>query len=115
MKITKRFLYSLIREAQGDNSCPKATQDKALNDKNKKRASLNKKVKYGLPSEVPELKSLAKKNLFCSNCAAYDISKNMIRCGGANKQGTIGYCKMHDFSCASKKTCLTHAKGGPIR
>jgi len=24
-----------------------------------------------------------------------------------------GYCKMHDFSCAAEKTCLTYAPGGP--
>ena len=41
------------------------------------------------------------------------ISKKMIACGGANEEGTVGYCKMHDFSCAAEKTCLTYAPGGP--
>lgn len=117
MKITKRFLKHLINEAKGKSkdSCPKPTQDAALNKKNKARAADSKKIKYGMPGEIPELKKMADAKRLCGNCAAYDISASMVKCGGANKKGTIGYCKMHDFSCTAKATCLTHAQGGPIK
>ena len=56
---------------------------------------------------------LAEQGKLCGNCAAYDISPKMVSCGGADAEGTFGYCKMHDFSCAAEKTCLTYAPGGP--
>ena len=113
MKITRRFLRNLLKEAAGRDSCPEATQSKKLNDKNKKLAAENKKIKYGHPDKIKELEGLAKENKLCGNCAAFDISQKMIDCGGANEEGTMGYCKMHDFSCAAEKTCLTYAPGGP--
>ena len=113
MKVTRRFIRNLIKEAAGDDSCPAATQDKGLNAKNKADAAKNPKIKYGHPDKVPELESLAKQKKLCGNCAAFDISKTMVSCGGANEEGTVGYCKMHDFSCAAEKTCLTYAPGGP--
>ena len=113
MKVTRRFIRNLIKEAAGDDSCPAATQDKGLNAKNKAAAAKNPKIKYGHPDKVPELESLAKQKKLCGNCAAFDISKAMVGCGGANEEGTVGYCKMHDFSCAAEKTCLTYAPGGP--
>ncbi len=115
MKITRRFIKNLIKEAKGDDSCPAATQDAKLNSENKRKAARNPKIKYGHPSKVKELQKLAKNNKLCGNCAAFDVSKKMIKCGGANKKGTSGYCKMHDFSCAAEKTCLTWAPGGPKR
>jgi len=115
MKITRRFLRNLLKEAAGRDDCPEATQDKKLNDKNKKLAAKNKKIKYGHPDKIKELEKLAKENKLCGNCAAFDISQKMIDCGGANEEGTMGYCKMHDFSCAAEKTCLTYAPGGPKR
>ena len=115
MKITRRFIKNLIKEAKGDDSCPAATQDAKLNSENKRKAARNPKIKYGHPSKVKELQKLAKNNKLCGNCAAFDVSKKMIKCGGANKKDTSGYCKMHDFSCAAEKTCLTWAPGGPKR
>tara|TARA_B100000161_G_C33466221_1_gene375837 strand:- start:332 stop:679 length:348 start_codon:yes stop_codon:yes gene_type:complete len=115
MKVTKRFLRNLIKEVKGDDSCPAATQDQNLNLKNKKIAAKNPKIMYGHPSRVKKLRKLARENKLCGNCAAFDIGKKMIKCGGANKKGTAGYCKMHDFSCAAEKTCLTWAPGGPKR
>jgi hypothetical protein len=60
MKITRRFIRNLIKEAAGDDSCPAATQNKDLNAKNKAAAAENPKIKYGHPDKVPELESLAK-------------------------------------------------------
>lgn len=125
MKVTKRFLRNLIKEAKGDDSCPAATQDQNLNSKNKKIAAKNPKIMYGHPSKVKELQKLAKENKLCGNCAAFDVTKKMQKC--MNKEykevtakflignNKTGYCKMHDFSCAAAKTCLTWAPGGPKR
>jgi hypothetical protein len=115
MKVTRQFIINLIKEAKGDDSCPAATQNKVLNRKNKQKAAINPKIKYGYPSKIKALKKLGEDNKLCGNCAAFDITSQMIDCGGANKEGTVGYCKMHDFSCAAEKTCLTWAPGGPKR
>ena len=63
--------------------------------------------------DAQKILALAGENKLCGNCAAFDISKEMVACGGANSEGTVGYCKMHDFSCTAEKTCLTYAHGGP--
>lgn len=102
-----------LKEAAEGDSCPAATQDKNLNSKNKTLAAKNVDIKYGHPSQVDALKPLANEKKLCGNCAAFDITPQMINCTGANKEGTVGYCKMHDFSCAAEKTCLTWAPGGP--
>jgi hypothetical protein len=125
MKVTKRFIKNLIKEAKGDDSCPAATQDKSLNRKNKHKAARNPKIKYGHPSKVKELQKLAEEKKLCGSCAAFDVTKKMQACMGVKqeyekvtaefliKNNKSGYCKMHDFSCAAEKTCLTYAPGGP--
>ncbi len=110
MKITRRQLRQLINEAVDGNNCPLATKDKALNSRNKEKAAANEGIMYGHPDNVAVLEPLKAQGKLCGNCVAFDTSKEMIACGGANKEGTVGYCKMHDFSCAAEKTCLTWAK-----
>ena len=70
-------------------------------------------VQLGYPEDAIKILELAEQGKFCGNCAAYDISPKMVACGGADAEGTFGYCKMHDFSCHKNKTCLTYAPGGP--
>lgn len=115
MRVTLKYIRNLLREAAGEDSCPEASQDKDLNDENKEKAAINPKIKYGYPSEVPELLQLAEQNKYCGNCAAFNISEQMIQCGAATNAGDRGYCMMHEFSCAAEKTCLTWAPGGPKR
>ena len=67
------------------------------------------------PEDALKILELAEQGKLCGNCAAYDISPKMVACDGADAAGTYGYCKMHDFSCAAEKTCLTYAPGGPKR
>ena len=52
----------------------------------------------------------------CSNCAAFDISPQMVECmpGSIQEDGRLGYCWMHSFKCHSARTCYTWAAGGPI-
>ena len=109
MKVTKRFLINLIKEAKGEDTCPTATQEQEVNDTNKGKAAVNRKIS----ADAQKILDLAEKGSFCGNCAAFDISSKMVDCEGANSEGTVGYCKMHDFSCAAEKTCLTWAPGGP--
>ena len=113
MRVTLNYIRNLLREATGDDSCPAATQDTKLNAQNKAKAAKNPKIKYGYPEKVPELKTLAEKGSLCGNCAAFNVSKKMIKCGAATEDGARGYCMMHEFTCAAEKTCLTWAPGGP--
>ena len=115
MKITRRFLRNLLKEQTGDDSCPVATQEKEVNAANKGLAAVDRKIAYMHPEDAEKILKLAEEEKLCGNCAAFDISQKMIDCGGANEEGTMGYCKMHDFSCAAEKTCLTYAPGGPKR
>ena len=43
----------------------------------------------------------------CANCAAYDTSPDMVACGGASKDGSVGYCHAWNFTCAARRTCLS--------
>jgi hypothetical protein len=113
MKITKRFIKNLIKEVKGDESCPVATQEEEINTLNKGKAAVDRKIAYMHPADAVKILELVEENKFCGNCAAFDITPQMVDCGGANSKGTTGYCKMHDFSCAAEKTCLTWATGGP--
>ena len=115
MKITKRFIKNLLKEVKGDDSCPAATQDKELSNFNRGVAAQSRKIAYMHPEDALKILELAEQGKLCGNCAAYDISPKMVACDGADKEGTYGYCKMHDFSCAAEKTCLTYAPGGPKR
>ena len=145
MKIKSSQLKKLIREslrtiyeAAKDYVCPRATQDLEYNTKKRNKAIKAKHIKYG-PLNLSDENywnklsdhwntdvDVAKKSL-CGNCAAFDVTKKMQACMGVKseyekvtaefliKNNKAGYCKMHDFSCAAEKTCLTWAPGGPKR
>ena len=121
MKITGAKLRSLIRETiyllekSTEYVCPPATQDADLNRNNKVKAAENTKIMYGHPKNVKVLQKLAAANKFCGNCAAFNVTEQIVDCGGASKDGKRGYCMMHEFTCAAEKTCLTWAPGGPKR
>ena len=116
--------------------CPAPTQDLALNTRNrqfaidvydygppnpqrpslwywKKLASKVWKIpkKKVTPQQVGDIKSMR-----CSNCVAFDVSDRMEECmpGPVTYAGKLGYCWMHDFKCASLRSCATWAGGGPI-
>ena len=116
--------------------CPPATQDLVINTRNrqfaidkylygppnpaqpsryywKKLASKiwNMPIKRVTPVQLTDIKSMR-----CGNCVAFDISPRMERCmlGPVTYAGKLGYCWMHNFKCASLRTCATWAGGGPI-
>ncbi len=112
--------------------CPRATQDLALNTRHRQLAIY--RYDYGpLNPQKPSLKFWRKlagrwnkkvtpkdieeaKSARCGNCVAFDISPRMERCmpGPVSTAGKLGYCWMHEFKCASLRTCATWAGGGPI-
>ena len=110
-----------------DMVCPKATQDVALNTKN--RNATRENHDYG-PLNVKEpgdywedmakkwktTEKAAKKST-CGACVAFDISPRMRKCMPgpvSDESGRLGYCWMHHFKCHSARSCDTWASGGPI-
>ena len=120
--------------------CPPATQSIELNLRNRQKAI----DEYGYgplnPNEPNEefwqrladkwrtndLESV--KSSRCGNCAAFDMTKEMMNCiaqgiGGEPGSdphdtvdaGHLGYCKFLKFKCAAKRTCDAWVEGGPIK
>tara|TARA_B100000683_G_scaffold274919_1_gene324276 strand:- start:785 stop:2827 length:2043 start_codon:yes stop_codon:yes gene_type:complete len=114
-------------DAEQTMECPPATQDVAINTRN--RNATIKNFGYG-PLNVEEpgdfWKDIAKqwntteeaaKKSTCGNCVAFDRSPRMQDCmpgETSDGEGVLGYCWMHHFKCHSARTCDTWAKGGPI-
>ena len=124
------------------NVCPVATQDVAINLKNRNHAFA--KFGYGPPN--PEEKNHAfwmkKAKMYnaptesimkmrCGNCAAFIQTPKMMQCiiGGLEKDenegelsydeqfvkaADLGYCDLFQFTCAAARTCDAWKSGGPI-
>ena len=127
-------------EEKAASKCPEATQDIAVNLRNRGKAI--KTAMYGPlnPSEANtdywaklakewDVSSDEAKKQRCGNCAVFIISPAMKSCinqgvTGGDRQdewnaidsaGELGYCEAFDFKCASKRTCRAWVTGGPIR
>lgn len=126
-----------VTAAAGD-SCPPATQDIALNLKNRKNAIDT--AMYGPlnPAEPNEeyWQTLADewgvdtdtaKEQRCGNCAVFVITPTMKDCiatgltgdrpddfDSIDAAGELGYCEAFDFKCASARTCRAWVGGGPV-
>jgi hypothetical protein len=124
------------------NVCPVATQDVAINLKNRNHAFA--KFGYGPPN--PDEKNHAfwmkKAKMYnaptesimkmrCGNCAAFIQTPKMMQCiiGGLEKDenegelsydeqfvkaADLGYCDLFQFTCAAARTCDAWKSGGPI-
>ena len=77
MKITKRFLINLIKEAKGDDRCPIATQEEEVNTFNKGKAAIDRKIAYMHPEDARKILVLEEEGKLCGNCAAFDITQKM--------------------------------------
>ena len=119
--------------------CPPATQDIALNLKNRKNAidtamygplnpnEPNEEYWQTLATEWNVDTETAKKQR-CGNCAVFVVTTDMKNCisqglTGENQSdefdaidaaGELGYCEAFDFKCASARTCRAWVAGGPI-
>jgi hypothetical protein len=136
----KAFVYGPPRLSEDVNKeCPPATQDIALNLKNRQKAI--DEYGYGpLNPDLPNRKFWMKKvdewNLdsadeakqsLCGNCAAFDVRQDTLDCiaQGIDRDnpsdaeatidaGDLGYCKFLKFKCASRRTCDAWVTGGPL-
>jgi lambda family phage portal protein len=115
-------------------SCPIATQDVKTNLANRQTAVDDANYGPANPNEANENYWKAKadefqgdiptaKKMLCGNCAAFDQRNKILGCikkgigEDANEVavgGDLGYCKIFDFKCASKRTCDAWIVGGSI-
>jgi hypothetical protein len=122
------------------STCPPPTKDPALNAKNRNHAISDPMIAYG-PAN-PDLPNVAfwkgkadvwgtspsvAKTMRCGNCKAFNVSPFILTCIGPmagrdsyeksnlGQRSVLGYCEMHEFKCASTRTCSTWVHGGPTR
>jgi hypothetical protein len=132
-----RNLINLLEAME--RGCPPATQSIDLNLKNRQKAiddyhygplnpaEPNEEYWAELADEWNTSDIESVKNNRCGNCAAFDISEDMLDCiakgigsePGSDPHDTIdagdlGYCKFLKFKCAAKRTCDAWVEGGPV-
>ena len=117
-------------------SCPMATQDIAVNLKNRQKAI--KVANYGpLDPNAPNrdfwmqkasiwnIRPAEAQKSRCGNCAAFIQTSKMMDCieqglGGEEddwdtiEAGDLGFCEIFDFKCAAARTCDAWVTGGPV-
>ena len=125
-------------ESKAAQKCPRATQDIAVNLRNRKKAIDT--ASYGpLNPNLPnneywqklakewDVDSTEAKKQRCGNCVMFIVSPSMKKCidtgvtGGERQDewqsidnvGQLGYCEAFDFKCAAKRTCRAWVVGGP--
>ena len=132
------FRFETKADEEG-GACPKATQDIAVNLRNRGKAI--KTAMYGPlnPAEPNadywqkladewDVDIVSAKKQRCGNCSLFIQTPKMKSCindgiTGGDRQdeweaidaaGQLGYCEAFDFKCASKRTCRAWVTGGPI-
>lgn len=120
---------------QSPRPCPAATQDIRINLQNRQKAITVAMYGPANPRQPNESywRKLASiwgvsadeaKSMRCGNCAAFNISPDMLDCisaglgGGLDAEsvidaGTLGYCQAFHFKCAAERTCSAWIVGGP--
>ena len=128
----KKYKHKELLQAD----CPPATQDIALNIKNRQTAI--DQANYGplAPNEPNEEYWKRKAEQFkgdveeakkarCGNCAFFYRTPEILECIAkglgqevdpydAIEAGELGYCEAFDFKCAASRTCDAWVTGGPI-
>ena len=126
--------------ADDDTACPPATQDIAVNLRNRNRAilaagygPLNPKEEnakfWNSKAELWSIEVEEAKKSLCGNCVMFVVTPKMKDCiatgleqGGSGEenawdaidQAELGYCEAFDFKCAASRTCDAWVTGGPI-
>ena len=88
-------------------SCPVATRDSDVNEKNKEAAV--ETADYRDPSDSGGFRLTD----VCGNCSAYNQTEDVLECIG-DESGDLGYCQMLKFVCSADHTCDKWVEGGPI-
>lgn len=126
-------------EQKAAPKCPPATQDIAINLRNRKKAidtAMYGPLNPSEPNDAYWSKMAGEwdvspeeaKKQRCGNCTMFVITPSMKACidqavtGGERQDewnaidaaGNLGYCEAFDFKCASKRTCRAWVTGGPI-
>ena len=123
-------------EAQID--CPPATQDLALNLKNRQQCinianygpanpTISDEEYWQKKADQFKTSVEVAKTMTCSNCAAFIVKEKMINCiekGLASEEqeakdiinlADLGYCELFDFKCAGSRTCDAWITNGPLK
>jgi hypothetical protein len=135
--MSEKKLIPITPVTAAAEACPPATQDIALNLKNRKNAidtamygplnpaEPNDEYWTALGSEWGVDVETAKKQT-CSNCAVFIQTPEMLSCietgltdnadefDAIDAAGELGYCEAFDFKCASARTCRAWVAGGPV-
>jgi hypothetical protein len=135
--MSEKKLIPITPVTAAAESCPPATQDIALNLKNRKNAidtamygplnpaEPNDEYWTALGSEWGVDVETAKKQT-CGNCAVFIQTPEMLSCietgltdnadefDAIDAAGELGYCEAFDFKCASARTCRAWVAGGPV-
>jgi hypothetical protein len=135
--MSEKKLIPLTPVTAAAGECPPATQDIALNLKNRKNAidtamygplnpaEPNDEYWTALGSEWGVDVETAKKQT-CGNCAVFIQTPEMLSCietgltdnadefDSIDAAGELGYCEAFDFKCASARTCRAWVAGGPV-
>jgi hypothetical protein len=135
--MSEKKLIPITPVTAAAESCPPATQDIALNLKNRKNAidtamygplnpaEPNDEYWTALGSEWGVDVETAKKQT-CGNCAVFIQTPEMLSCietgltdnadefDAIDAAGELGYFEAFDFKCASARTCRAWVAGGPV-
>lgn len=132
-KIRKEAAERLRKEKEFE--CPDPTTDVKVNTANRKVAIDD--YAYGPADPREENKEFWQEkadiwgtdiddvyNMRCGNCRVFDVTPWIQDCIGpvasqdddyfATEGVEIGYCRIHEFKCASTRTCDTWVAGGPM-
>lgn len=129
-----------IKAVEKAIECPPATQDIALNLKNRQTcidvanygpANPMQKDEEYWQQKADQFKTSVEiaKTMRCKNCAAFIQKPSIIGCiekGIAAdmeeelgkeivKKANLGYCELFDFKCAGDRTCDAWITNGPIK
>ena len=133
----KSWADSIMAREENKQACPIATQDVAVNLKNRQTAievadygplnpaEPNDEYWAHLSTYFDVTPDEARKSV-CGNCAAFDQTSHIEECiaagiGGDTEDpydvidaGDLGYCRIFKFKCAAARTCSAWITGGPI-
>lgn len=131
-------MNEIVEGVQAAIECPPATQNVAINLKNRQTcidvanygpANPNEPDNQYWQKKADQFKTTVDiaKTMLCANCAVFIIKDKMRNCiekGAASEmdnakeivaQADLGYCEMFDFKCAGSRTCDAWVVNGPLK